>query len=117
MTLRQNAWVLGAYCATYCRTVTGHHTLEDRSILPYLRRVEPGLEPVVDRLQAEHVDIHHVLEDVDAALVRFVSDDDGAAVLREAVDLLTDVLLSHLSYEERELIEPLARFGMAPGQV
>jgi alkanesulfonate monooxygenase SsuD/methylene tetrahydromethanopterin reductase-like flavin-dependent oxidoreductase (luciferase family) len=117
MTLRQNAWVLGAYCATYCRTVTGHHTLEDRSILPYLRRVEPGLEPVVDRLQAEHVDIHHVLEDVDTALVRFVSDDDGAAVLREAVDLLTDVLLSHLSYEERELVEPLARFGMAPGQV
>ena len=117
MTLRQNAWVLGAYCATYCRTVTGHHTLEDQNFLPYLRRVEPGLAPVVDRLQAEHVDIHHVLEDVDAALVRFVTDDDGAAVLREAVDLLTDVLLSHLSYEEHELVEPLARYGMAPGQV
>ena len=31
--------------------------------------------------------------------------------LREAVDLLTDTLLSHLSYEERELVEPLARLG------
>jgi hypothetical protein len=28
------------------------------------------------------------------------------------VDLLTDTLLSHLSYEERELVEPLARLGL-----
>jgi hypothetical protein len=27
------------------------------------------------------------------------------------VDLLSDTLLSHLSYEERELIEPIARLG------
>jgi hypothetical protein len=27
------------------------------------------------------------------------------------VDLLTDTLLSHLAYEERELIGPLARHG------
>ncbi len=31
--------------------------------------------------------------------------------LRGAVDLLTDTMRSHLSYEERELIEPLARLG------
>ena len=28
-----------------------------------------------------------------------------------AIDLLTDALLSHFAYEERELIEPLARHG------
>ena len=33
------------------------------------------------------------------------------------VDLLTDTLLSHLSYEERELVEPLARLGFYPGQL
>jgi len=38
-----------------------------------------------------------------------VSDIDG---LRAAVDLLDDTLLSHLSYEERELVEPLARLGI-----
>jgi hypothetical protein len=27
------------------------------------------------------------------------------------MDLFTDALLSHLSYEERELVEPLARVG------
>jgi hypothetical protein len=31
------------------------------------------------------------------------------------VDLLSDTLLSHLSYEERELVEPLARFGFQAG--
>ena len=32
--------------------------------------------------------------------------------LSSAVDLLTDTLLSHLSYEERELLHPLATYGM-----
>jgi hypothetical protein len=33
------------------------------------------------------------------------------AQLRGAVDALTDTMRSHLSYEERELVEPLSRFG------
>ena len=28
----------------------------------------------------------------------------------------TDALLSHLAYEEQELVEPLARLGFYPGQ-
>jgi hypothetical protein len=31
--------------------------------------------------------------------------------LADAGDLLTDTLLSHLAHEERELIDPLARYG------
>jgi hypothetical protein len=30
---------------------------------------------------------------------------------------LTDTLLSHLSYEEHELVEPLARLGFYPEQL
>jgi len=30
---------------------------------------------------------------------------------RAVMDLFGDALLSHLSYEERELVEPLARLG------
>ena len=67
---------------------------------------------MVDRLQQEHLVIHDVLEGVDRALVALVSGPDGIAGLRAAVDLLSDTLLSHLSYEERELVEPLARLGM-----
>ena len=112
MTLRQNSWTLGAYCAGYCRVVTMHHTLEDRSMLPHLRSAEPGLAPVVDRLEQEHRAIHDVLEQVDAALVELVRRPGAVGELQEAVDLLTDTLLSHLSYEERELVEPLARLGL-----
>jgi DNA invertase Pin-like site-specific DNA recombinase len=66
---------------------------------------------VIDRLQEEHVAIHEVLERLDRALVAFVAGPDGAKQLNSAVDLLTDTLLSHLSYEERELVEPLSRLG------
>ena len=38
MTLRQNNWVMGAYCANYCRVVTTHHSIEDESVFPYLRK-------------------------------------------------------------------------------
>nr|WP_243742534.1 hemerythrin domain-containing protein [Actinorugispora endophytica] len=117
MTLRQNNWTLGAYCSSYCRVVTQHHTLEDDSVFPYLRAAEKALEPVIDRLTEEHHVIHGVLEDVDRALVAFVEHPDDFAPLQEAVDVLTDTLLSHLSYEEHQLVEPLARHGFYPGQV
>ncbi|MFK5584273.1 MULTISPECIES: LLM class flavin-dependent oxidoreductase [unclassified Serinicoccus] len=118
MTMRQNNWTLGAYCESYCRIVTGHHTLEDRSVFPFLGRREPTLQPVLDRLHEEHEVIADVLERLDRALVALVDEDGygqaGSEALDElahSVDLLTDTLLSHLSYEERELTGPLARHG------
>jgi hypothetical protein len=111
MTMRQNNWTVGAYCASYCRIVTTHHSLEDQGLFPRLRAADPRLAPVIGRLREEHLVIHDVLERVDRALVAFVGGPDGAGALRDAVDLLTDTLLSHLSYEERELVEPLARLG------
>ncbi|MDG6108892.1 LLM class flavin-dependent oxidoreductase [Dactylosporangium aurantiacum] len=109
MTMRQNNWTLGTYCESYCRVVTTHHTIEDVSLFPRLRAADPRLVPVVDRLEAEHHIIADVLERVDAALVAMVSRPDGIAAVREAVALLGDTLLSHLAYEERELVEPLGR--------
>lgn len=111
MTMRQNNWTLGTYCEAYCRIVTIHHTLEDRSLFPHLRHADPRLGPVIDRLEQEHHAINDVLEGVDRALVALVCTPDGMAELRAAVDLLSDALLSHLAYEERELVEPLARLG------
>jgi hypothetical protein len=37
---------------------------------------------------------------------------DDAAEAQSAVDELADVLLSHLSYEEEELVAPLSRLGI-----
>ncbi|MGZ5401249.1 MAG: hemerythrin domain-containing protein, partial [Nocardioides sp.] len=45
--------------------MTGHHTLEDASLNPHLRRSEPALGPVMDRLHEEHEVIRDVLEQFD----------------------------------------------------
>jgi alkanesulfonate monooxygenase SsuD/methylene tetrahydromethanopterin reductase-like flavin-dependent oxidoreductase (luciferase family) len=114
LTMRQNQWTVGAYCESYCRLVGMHHTIEDQALFPGLRSLDQGLAPVVDRLHAEHLLIAGVLERVDAALVGLVTAPAaGMSDLRSAVDLLTDTLLSHLSYEEGELVEPLGRLGPA----
>ncbi|GAA3289046.1 LLM class flavin-dependent oxidoreductase [Dactylosporangium vinaceum] len=112
MAMRQNNWTLGTYCESYCRVVTTHHTIEDLSLFPRLRAADPRLGPVVDRLEAEHHVIADVLERVDRALVAMVAKPEGIDEVRAAVDLLTDTLLSHLSYEERELVEPLSRYNV-----
>jgi hemerythrin-like domain-containing protein len=117
MTMRQNNWTLGAYCESYCRIVTGHHTLEDRSMFAFLRQRDSDAVPVVDRLAEEHEVIADVLEQVDRTLVGLVGAEAREASerleqLSGAVDLLSDTLLSHLSYEERELLHPLATYGL-----
>ncbi|GIF64696.1 hypothetical protein Ais01nite_27310 [Asanoa ishikariensis] len=112
MTLRQNNWTLGTYCESYCRLVTTHHTIEDASMLPKLRQSDARLAPVTLRLEEEHKVIHEVIENVDRALVALVAGEGDLKGLRSEVDLLTDTLLSHLSYEERSLVEPLAAYGM-----
>jgi len=112
LTMRQNQWTVGAYCESYCRLVGLHHTIESTQLFPGLSRLDGRLAPVTERLHAEHEIIAGLLSRVDAALVALVTDPvRGMPALEAAVDLLTDALLSHLSYEEHQLLEPLARFG------
>ena len=115
--MRQNDWTLGAFCSRYCNAVAQHHNLEDVAVFPHLKRSEPVLEPVIDRLTLEHHAIHDAIEEVDRALVHHINQPDDFERLQAAIDALTDTLLSHLSYEEFELVEPLARVGFMPGQV
>ena len=109
--MRQNNWTLGAYCAQYCRFVTGHHGMEDRSVFPHLRRSDPALTPVLDRLESEHLVIHDVLEQLDEALVGLVSGASGSAELQRVVDRLSETLLEHLAYEGLT-----ARYGSSPAR-
>ena len=117
MALRQNDWTLGAFCSRYCALVAQHHGIEDDAILPHLARSEPALAPVIDRLTEEHLVIHDAIQAVDAALVHHIAHPDDFERVQDAIDLLTDALLSHLSYEEREIVEPLARHGFFEGQI
>jgi alkanesulfonate monooxygenase SsuD/methylene tetrahydromethanopterin reductase-like flavin-dependent oxidoreductase (luciferase family) len=114
LTIRQNQWTVGAYCESYCRLVGLHHTIESTQLFPGLSRMDSRLAPVTERLHAEHEVIAGLLSRVDAALVALVTDPvSGMPALEAAVNLLTDALLSHLSYEEHQLLEPLAHFGPA----
>jgi hemerythrin-like domain-containing protein len=117
MALRQNDWTLGAFCARYCAVVAQHHGLEDEAIFPHLARSEPELAPVIGRLVDEHVVIGDAIQQVDRALVQHITDPTEFGPIQDAIDFLTDALLSHLSYEEQQLVEPLARLGFYPGQV
>ena len=115
MTVRQNHWTLGSFCASYCRIVTIHHAVEDAHMFPGVRAVAPQVGAVVDRLEAEHQVIAGVLEQFDRALVDLVREDDasgpGRAGIAEISDLarqLGDVLRSHLAYEEDELAGALS---------
>jgi len=111
MALRQNDWTLGAFCARYCGVVTMHHGVEDASMFPHLARREPQLKPVIDRLTEEHLVIHDAIQEVDRALTDHMTKPENHDAIQSAIDYLTDALLSHLAYEERELVEPLARLG------
>ena len=117
MALRQNDWTLGAFCSRYCGAVAQHHGLEDDAIFPHLARSDRTLEPVIERLADEHLVIHDAIQAVDHALVDHINHPDDYRPIQVAIDALTDSLLSHLSYEEHEIVEPLARLGFYPGQV
>ncbi|GAB3139368.1 LLM class flavin-dependent oxidoreductase [Microbispora hainanensis] len=112
LTMRQNYWTLGTFCASYCRLLTTHHTIEDEHMFPMLAAAQKSLAPVVARLEEEHEVIAGVLTRLDAALVAMIEDPDRLDGVRDQVELLSDVLLSHLRYEEEELVEPIARLNL-----
>lgn len=108
MTIRQNYWTFGSFCAQYCRIVTLHHTIEDRHMFPALRREDEALSGVLTRLGEEHEIIAEVIERLDRGLVAMMEKPKGVEQVRQLVDELGDALLSHLAYEENELLAPLA---------
>lgn len=112
MSMRQNYWSLGAFCASYCRVLTIHHAIEDSRMFVDLRRRDASLSPVIERLSEEHEVIAGILTRLDEALVAMVGDADQLGVVEAEVERLGDVLLSHLDYEEEELLGPIAALGI-----
>ena len=117
MAVRSNTWVLGSVCQSYCLALTQHHTMEDVAVFPHLGSQDSGLRAVLDRLGEEHRAIHALLESVDSALVDLVRTPEDLTAVEDAVDALTEALLSHFAYEERELVGPLGQHGFYAGQL
>ncbi len=98
---RSPLWELRVNCLYHCRIVHMHHGIEDSDMFPALRRSNPALGAVVDRLEADHRAISALLDEVEAS-VELLDETSGVARTRleAALTHLADDLLAHLAYEE-----------------
>ena len=103
---RSPIWTLRVNCLYHCRVVHAHHGLEDADMFPALRRSNPELSAVVDRLEADNRAISDLLDEVEASAAQL--DDTATPPARRrlvaALARLEQDLLAHLAYEE----EPIA---------
>jgi hypothetical protein len=110
-------WQLKINCLQYCRFVHSHHHAESVLLFPGLRRVNPALDPVVDKLAADHLAISDLLDEVGAAASELGRQEDQAVrqrLTRALQDLSTD-LLAHLEYEEENISDTLRTLPGWPG--
>lgn len=79
----------------------GHHQMEDGNIFPGLVKAHAALEPVIQRLGADHRRIDPLLAEGDRAFAELPGTAAGAArVIGDLSALLTD----HLTVEEAEVV-------------
>jgi hemerythrin-like domain-containing protein len=104
-------WRLRLDCLRYCYFVHSHHNAEDVAFFPELRETNPAINPVIDRLEADHRRVSDLLDEIEAAAKALA--DDESVPAREAVAAalrtLGEALLSHLDYEERNLETTILR--------
>lgn len=98
-------WRLKFGCMHYCRFVHTHHTIEDAAVFPMVRKHDPSLNAVVDRLEEDHLVVHHITERIVAAADRMAADptDEHRYDVAQQLLALEEHLLSHLAFEEQSL--------------
>ena len=104
-------WQLQVNCLRYCSFVHSHHNAEDGDFFSELRETNPALNPVVDRLQADHRRVSDDLDAVEAA-ARGLAEDDSQWARKAVVDALQalgEKLLAHLDYEELSIESTVRR--------
>jgi hemerythrin-like domain-containing protein len=108
-------WRLRVNCLRYCYLVHSHHHAENVMFFPELRETNPAINPVIDRLEADHRRASDDLETVEAA-ARALADDESEPARRavaNALQALGEQLLAHLDYEERNLEATVLRLREA----
>lgn len=104
----------GNLCGQYCQVVNTHHSIEDYHLFPALAAQSEGYRKVADRLQAEHVVVHQLLEkqiDTLNALAR-TPNAETFAEARSVFEALERVLSSHLGYEEEQIGDAIGYFEL-----
>lgn len=109
-------WQLKVNCLYYCRFVHLHHNGEDAHLFPALRRANPALELVVDKLEADHRRVSDILDEVERNADTLVLHDTPAnrQLLVAAIDVLSEHLLTHLDYEEASISPTLRTWARWP---
>jgi hypothetical protein len=110
-------WQLKVNCLQYCRFVHTHHHAESVLLFPALRRANPALGPVVDKLEADHASISTLLDQVSATASELAGRDDAGTRQRlvTALEALSADLLAHLAYEEENVAGTMAAMTGWPG--
>ncbi|GAA3441871.1 hemerythrin domain-containing protein [Planomonospora venezuelensis] len=92
-----------------------HHTAEDETVWPRLRRRAPEAAEVIDALEAEHAEADRWIGESETAFAAFAArpTEEGRARLVTALRSLGDVLGAHLAHEETEGI-PLMMAHITP---
>jgi hypothetical protein len=113
---RSPLWQLKVNCIYYCRLVHAHHGGEDAHLFPALRRSDPAMETIVDRLEADHRRISDILDAVEVASYDLTKDDVPSARSRlvDALNLLSEHLLVHLDFEENSISPTLRSWRSWP---
>lgn len=104
----------GNLCGQYCAIVNVHHSIEDQALFPAIAAQGPAFKAIADRLVAEHVVVHELLERLVAALGDLAREPDDSH-FEDAVTIyraLEKVLLSHLGYEEDAIGDALGYFDI-----
>ena len=104
----------GNLCGQYCQIVNTHHSIEDHHLFPVLARQSPGFKAIADRLAAEHVVVHELLERLVQALNALAAEPSPTRFedTKEVYQSLERVLLSHLGWEEDAMGDALGYFGI-----
>jgi len=113
--MTQNFRAFGTICGQECRVLTMHHDIEEQSIFPQLHASgSEAMRKIVDRLRAEHLVVHELLERLAAVADDLAATPDAETFAQAGAifDKLWEVVKSHFHYEETTLAEALGYYGV-----
>ena len=111
--LTENMRTFGTLWGRECQVLNFHHNAEENSIFPQLEQQQiESLNLVVARLKEEHLVVHELLDRLQGASRRLVSEqsETNFSYAEAVFKQLTAVVKSHFGYEETELRDALGKF-------
>jgi hemerythrin-like domain-containing protein len=100
---------LRTHCSLFCDALTLHHGGEDAAVFPLLAELRPELRPALDQLARDHVIVADLLAELRTLVTNLPErpGEDEARRVRGELEGLSAVLESHLTFEERRLVDAM----------